>query len=230
MKCLVTKLNGTIQNDNLPYFGKVKLHYQGLNDAGYLEIQCNGNTEVDVLTEGVTLNIEGAEAQGYNISPTKVMITNSTTGITSSGAKEMDILVDKYNLTKLTTPNIIGFDVTGIGILPYLTEITIINSGNLEDLKGCTSLERIICSGKNNVYGNIEELSSLTSLSYFQFYNTAITGDVTKFLDSMAVNRKSGSMVLMANSLCTNVPKGVTVGYDVSSIVTFTPSGWSVGE
>lgn len=247
--CLHERLTGVITDESLRFMGMLKFTASSLNVAGYIPITCNGNTRVKTTTAGAVLNATGAGAEGEQISSQEVLLFNSNTGITSSGASSLTLFVEKYNLLVIKdgTANFAfadaGLDTSEMAYCSKLQKLWTNNLiGDIKNLGGLTQLQELVLSGSpSGLQGSVNDLTALTSLTLLQFYNTSITGDVTAMLNSMAANRASGVMTLMVNSLCTNIPTGIATSYNVNSKVNFgssmvnptatdTERGWQVAS
>lgn len=238
-KCLITKLKASVDNDNLERLGMLKFMASGLNAAGFIDIRCDGATRVYTETPGAKLKIVGAGAQGVQVSDTEVLINSSTTGICSEGADPLYYYVEKYNLTEFPTIYDISKWTKQITTkdIKYCTKLRSMQGiadnaivGDFEDLMGLDFFStKFIWVRQEGLTGNIMSFLKNPNLTWIEFYNTGIRGDVTGFLNKLSETKKSGKLQLMPDSRCVNIPEGIVSNYSEQSFVTFTQDGWHVG-
>lgn len=152
--CLVTKLKGVVDNDNLPIYGKAVI-VVGTGDPSLL---FNKNTVVKVL--GGTVN--GQTEISVNAG-SPLLITSST--IVSDGTYgegQVGLQIDKYSLTGIERP--ISFDAEDIVYSP-LSSIQTISSTSVRNAESLTAhfTEQTFTQfniQSNNIAINLTELGS----------------------------------------------------------------------
>lgn len=189
-KCLVTKLQGVVDNDNLVKLNNLRIRVVKQENptasTQILRIKCNGGFTAKVVGDGYLGNTyEGVESEKLK----EFTTTSSSTKVIylSNGDYYIDI-ESKYDLTYMNDFFAYASDNSCIGFassdIKYCTLITNLSSnyidGNIEDLKEFKSLERFYCrSGK--LHGDISKLSAkLTHVNVEQ--NPEIYGDITNVL------------------------------------------------
>ena len=205
-KCLVTKLNGSISNQEILKLGEVriKIHrvanprgstqklYVLFNQDTKLEIIGDGYfTDVNLsLNKGKTLVVKGnIDADVYvsngdfilSISNKYALKTLSDIGTN----KDVEINFLKYS-TALTNLSLNNSKVSGdIADLKNLTALTTLNlyntlvSGDIADLKNLTALTTLsLCNFATNIIGDIGSLHSLESLKTISLQSSQLSGDL----------------------------------------------------
>ena len=205
-KCLVTKLNGSISNQEILKLGEVriKIHrvanprgstqklYVLFNQDTKLEIIGDGYfTDVNLsLNKGKTLVVKGnIDADVYvsngdfilSISNKYALKTLSDIGTN----KDVEINFLKYS-TALTNLSLNNSKVSGdIADLKNLTALTTLNlyntlvSGDIAGLKNLTALTTLsLCNFATNIIGDIGSLHSLESLKTISLQSSQLSGDL----------------------------------------------------
>ena len=238
--CLVTKLKGTVSNDNLPIFGYARLLAKA---AATLTFKIYGEAstlgpKIDAInpptefkrSDNVILTLP--VQRNYNSEGQQQYIVTMESG--------QDIMFQKYyeNLTGIvlstTGHNTVYFDDSSFfNYIRNIKNIVIEHIGNctvnineLDLSDNCQSITFNYYNDENNVTGNIEELDTLLSLNRLWLPGTACTGDVETLADKMVANgRDSGTL-----QLSSNLSHGSLI-VDTSVRVTFCPKtenprGW----
>ena len=181
VKCLITKLEGIVNNSNLLKIGEMRLR------IAKSETSVSTGKKIDFnVSKPVTIEIIG---NGYftdsNLTDNKGKTFTLNTGeqsiFVSNDVEDIAIL-DKYSIIKLSSNygKTISLDISALKYSKYLTEIYLPNTqinGNIGDLKNLTALNKLYLSN-TQIYGNVGDLKNLTSLSYLYLYNTQVTGNI----------------------------------------------------
>lgn len=197
--CLVTKLQATVNNDNLPYLGKGIIEVDSNADISGCSIVCTISSVLKIIGSGTITDAHG------NSSSDEITIFTSENFTMSAG--KYKVLFDKYNVIPImdskngVTINVEDFEFTNLtstknlygskvfsGDLKYLAKFTALeilyaqNSrlfGNIADLPG-TALKNLTINSNNalNITGNISELAKYGSLATLYIDNTEIVGSL----------------------------------------------------
>lgn len=226
-KCLVTKLNGAIENNSMLRIGEMRVQFSEVDNptkdtqqltvfgtkTGVLEIIGNGHFTDETLTQnlGKTANVETWEEPVY----------------VSSEVREVAIL-DKYSIKSISiaypqvSPNK-KFDLSYMKYSKGLSTISFTGSGvygDISNLKDCplrylylmdTNIEGDISSLANtnlvgmhisNIKGDISALYNLSNLNEPVFDKCELHGDLAllpKNMTSFLVNKDKGSTFTWSN-------------------------------
>lgn len=171
MDCLVTKLKGTVNDEELLKIDEFKIEKTVNSDwdnfsQTLLIKSSNSDIHLRIIGDGYFTNQAGTENNGktYTISPTG----NNETFYVSNG--NFIIAVDnKYNITRLNL-------YTGGNEYPHSKNLV----GGLEALRYMTSIRQLEVSG-SSLYGDVEALSGLTNLVKVELGSTDVYGDISVF-------------------------------------------------
>ena len=188
-KCLITKLNGSVNNNELLRIGEMRMRIakvenptdatQGfgiyINKPVVLKIVDNGYFTDKTLTanKGKTItlnvgsngvwvsndNIEIAILDKYSITALSVLYPNQTSA--------------DYGLNKYFNLSDLKYSTALASLSAYNTQVT----GDIVNLKNLTALTSLSFSN-SQVTGDIANLKGLTALTYLSAYNTQVTGDI----------------------------------------------------
>lgn len=194
-KCLVTKLNGVVENNSILKIGEMRIIMKKIASPSYMS---QGFTVT--FTEDVLLEIIG---DGYftdgtlsnNTGKTKKFFANQMASFwVSNGDYEISI-PNKYAIANIyffpmpengtMSEEQLYSKATDLSYFKYSKKMTSISlpskesTGSLDDLAECLSLTTIALSKATNIYGNISSLSNLTALKILTLIdNPKITGDL----------------------------------------------------
>lgn len=207
-KCLVTKLNGTVNNDSIVRIGEARVVFtktdapskisQGLTLVTTkdvkLEIVGDGYFTDENLTEnkGKTMtantgsttlyvsnsNVELAILDKYNTKGVKVPVSNKQLG------HQVDIDFFKYssNMTSLYLNNSKSKgDLSSLENLPLLVEVNLTNTqvtGDIANLKNMSALKFLYLNNSKSK-GDLSSLKSLTTLTALSLSKTNISGNIS---------------------------------------------------
>lgn len=219
-KCLVTKLQGSVDNPSLLRLGEFRIRLDEVNNP---TIHTQGFSLEAI--KPVTLEIIG---DGYftddtltqNLGRTKVI--SSFEPIWVSNGAEIAVL-DKYNLKKITNFYVgeggndifaknLHVDLSDLSYSTALTDFIMFDtqiSGNIGDLKTLSALTTLNITG-TQIGGNIGDLKTLTALTTLSIGGKiAVTGDIgelstlTKISEMNLYNCKlTGDLAILPASFC----------------------------
>lgn len=170
-KCLVTKLNGAVDNSNLLKIGELRINVTSAPNPSKLtqgmELQFTEPTEVSIIGDGYFTD----ENLSANYGKVKT-ITNERFFI-SNGNYELSIK-NKYKVSLMSS---INRDVSGDNNGKY-------ESINIDGLKYSNSLTWIDMSSAE---GDISAFKNALSLRFVALSNTNVTGDISAFANNTAL-------------------------------------------
>ena len=180
-KCLVTKLNGSISNQEIFKLGEVriKIHRVANPSASTqkLYVLFNQDTKLEIIGDGYFTDVN----LSINKGKTLVVKGNIDTDVYVSNGDFILSISNKYALKTLSD---IGTNKDiEINFLKYSTELTNLNlnnakvSGDIADLSNLTALTNVSLNN-SEVSGNIADLKNLTKLRVLNLYNTLVSGDI----------------------------------------------------
>ena len=191
-KCFITKLPSSVDNDNLPVLGQLRINWLKQsdltdNDARAIRLATN---------DSITIKVSGAHLTdstlASNLGNTKTI--TAADGLVwlyvSNDADAVLTIDNKYSLTtlsfvKLTKDKLkrsAKFDINDIKYCTALTSINLANtqvSGDISAVSKLTALISFILDN-TNVSGEIDSLANLTKLKVFSVGGLSLTGDMSK--------------------------------------------------
>lgn len=185
-KCLVTKLNGTVNNNDLLHIGEcvVGVESKSSNETlfslnlGNFEYYCE---QPHVLGEKNVGAGEKRKFEGWND------IKSSAAGLYRFH------FLNKYFIKGLITRSINNLnEITQLNFLNNITQIVLYSddSFDLDNLKQSTSLASI--SLKGNIVGDISSLKNMAALTNLTVDSTQVTGDISSLKNMTALVSLSG--------------------------------------
>ena len=224
--CLVTKLKGVVDNDNLSQIGEFKCKLLVSSNSGITRLDFIESSDslvyITLLDDDVTFASATVPAQ---IIDSKHAILSNTYGqaLSVSGASEGDWInvkvKSKYKFIHIARK----FDGCLLSDLNYCEELTGFYPknvctcvGTFYDLAKITSLERLEINYAEHITGNISELGSLVNLTTLGVCeNSALyTNFCGDFKDFVITQRNAGRTTCTGLNIldCYNV---VTIGFGV---------------
>lgn len=189
MKCLVTKLQGVVNNSNLLKIGDMPIYVRKSNDAKAsqykLTIKTLKDSKVEIIGDGYFTDEGMVTNKGKIIS---IPANTSTTLYFSNGDYEARVS-NKYDIDMF-----------------YLTEDGSGNNNflsiNLDDLRFSYNLTSLSLSNSKS-YGDIKNLQGKDNIRTVYLSNTNVTGD---------------AKVISLNNLTTLYIKSDNISYDISNL------------
>ena len=200
-KCLVTKLNGTVDNDSLMRIGEFRIKIGKVSnptkDSQLVKIGVTSDTELRIVGDGYFTDSTLAKNKGKKITISRNDEVSNDVYV-SNGDIELAVM-NKYNLTEISMPK-------------HNTN----RAFNLDELKYSTHLKNIDCDD-TKVYGDLKSLSECSNFKSIALSSSLVTGDISALagknigvvsLDSTAVvgdisnlkNSSNLSMLHVSNS------------------------------
>ena len=184
-KCLVTKLNGSVDNNELLRIGEMRIKVESVEsptkDTQGFGVSFVEPTTVEIVGNGYFTDKTLTENKGKSI------VVSSSQGVIVSQATTVAIR-NKYKLLNLNvfipSGNPYGKNkVLNIDDLKYSTSLISLNlstmqsSGDIANLKNLTALTSLSLSD-TQVVGDIANLKNLTALTSLSLGNTQVVGDI----------------------------------------------------
>ena len=191
-KCLVTKLNGSVNNESLLKMGELRIKIDKVQSPSTsnrsLAIGVNSPTNIRIIGSGYFTD------ENFSANKGKSLLLNSES-LNYIYVSNDDITIsieNKYNLTKfnckaVSNPWEVGNNHTNIHIniedFKYSTALTGLGlsytsvSGDIAAVKNLTALTGLVLSS-TNITGDIAAVKNLTSLTSLVLSSTNITGDI----------------------------------------------------
>ena len=193
-KCLVTKLNGAVDNSNLLKIGEFRIKIISAPNPSKLtqgmELQFTEPTEVSIVGDGYFTD----ENLSANYGKVKT-ITNERFFI-SNGNYELSIK-NKYKVSLISAinRNVSGnntgaYKSINIDGLKYSNSLTWIDLGTAEgDISAFKNALSLVFIGlsNTNVTGDISAFTNNTALTTLYFSNNNVTGDISAFTNNTAL-------------------------------------------
>ena len=185
-KCLVTKLNGSVNNNELLRIGEMRVKVESVEsptkDTQGFGVAFTEPTTVEIVGDGYFTDRTLTENKG------KSMVVSSLQGVIVSQATTVAIR-NKYKLSNLFvfipsgTPYGANkvFNLEDLKYSKDLTDINLVSAqvnDDLSELKSLTKLKTLNLRG-TKVTGDITSLKGLTALTALDLYTTKVTGDIT---------------------------------------------------
>lgn len=183
VKCLVTKLNGSSNNNTLPVIGKLRIKFDGVknnNGTNLSNLQISGIKNIVWKGEGTFNSFHNDGSYYYGMS-------TANKGI---------MYVDKYAVSLINTSYTVGANVLFDDLNKYcsnLKSLIVSNSsqeGNISDIQDI-ALTSFVCE-YSKIQGDIEELkgsySSLESFNISHSKVTSILSSLKKYYNVKYIN------------------------------------------
>ena len=185
-KCLVTKLNGSVNNNAILKLGEMRFKVTSTaNPTGasqLISFNFNKNCEVRIIGDGYITDSNLSANKGKSI----VINANTSTDVYFSNGDYEVSIADKYSIVVFkgysnnASINIEDFKYSkGLTFLWSNSQKSFGNVSCLKDLVGLTNLSL----SSYNCTGKLSDLSRLTSLTELNISNSKIDGDLSEISD-----------------------------------------------
>lgn len=223
-KCLVTKLNGVVNNNTILKLGEFRIKvidapsskrtiWLKANKEINLSIIGDGyfldNTDTNNIGKTLTLGPENMDEVHFSNGTYEISVT-SKYDITEIETKGSNCIVDLscFNYSK-SIKRIVDkhFCITGkvdLSNLTLLEELILEKSNTSFDLSDVESLNSAKTIMLNNVTGNVKSLYGLNSLNVLSLKNANVSGDIAKLPSSTYVLSVIGTKNLTWSNRKTN--------------------------
>jgi hypothetical protein len=191
-KCLVTKLNGTVNNNDLLHIGECVIGVES-SSANELLFQADlGSTEY-YCEQSHVLGEENVNAGVKRAIVSWKDIKSSAVGLYRFH------FLNKYSIRGLLEKSIKGInEINQVNYLNNITQLVLsINSADVFDLntlKQSTSLNLLILKG--NVAGDISSLKNMIALTNLSINSSHVTGDISSLKNMTALTNFSGTLFI----------------------------------
>ena len=203
-RCLVTKLNGSVDNTSLLRIGEMRIGISKIDSPNHwtqsFRITVNKPTVLEIIGDGYFTDVSLTANNGKKIT----LNPNASEKVyVSNGNFEVAIL-DKYALVAIfdydtysegdSTYSQKNKSISDIGFFKYSTALTSFGlsntniSGDIANLKNLTALTRIELNN-TNISGDIANLKNLTALTVLELNDTNISGDIANLKNLTALTR-----------------------------------------
>lgn len=190
-KCLVTRLNGVVNNDKLPIWGGFKVKFDKVNQpTAYTQsigIVTNKPTTLKIVGEGyftdssLTNNI-GKEITIGDGGNSKIFVSND--GVTLLVCNKYDITILKDWEQSLSYPSKRGLNKhLNLEDLKYSDSLSVVDfqgqgvSGDISALENLSILQLYLDS--KNITGDIKSIGKISTLNTFELRGSSVTGDIS---------------------------------------------------
>lgn len=192
-KCLVTKLSGTVNNNNLLRIGEFAIKVAKV-DSPTDATQCisvemiNAKSKARIIGNGYFTDNTLSENKGKEIE----LIIGRNNLYASPNTDVTIIIENKYNIMSLEsfaasqTSDVYAknksFSLDDLKYSPYLKKINFNNSGvqgSISSFEGFTNLE-IVSISSSNIKGNLSALRSSTNLRILALNGTNVVGNLSE--------------------------------------------------
>lgn len=177
-KCLVTKLNGSVNRDELPVLGKIRINIIGTNNTA----QSSGVTGlIEIGNSSLTWKGDGKCSISSNDKKYFASIDKTSKGIL--------FIDDKYKVESIDTTFTYGSNVSFEDINKYcknLTGLYLSNSeqeGDLAVLKDLCQLKVLHIDG-SKITGDLSKLQNISNFTSINISKTSIVCDLSLFANS----------------------------------------------
>ena len=235
-KCLITKLNGSVQNDSLLRIGefgvKVSTVESPTADSQKFSVRNTKDSQLRIIGDGYFTNETLSENKG------KVMdiAANTETLVYYSNGDYEIVVSEKYSLLSigifLSTDwkdfkGKLSFDIESLKYSPNIIRVMLSNTqvtGDISVLGKLTGLVSIFLSN-TQVTGDISVLGKLTRLTKLELYRTQVTGDISVLgkltglgdIPNISYTKVTGDISVYQNTKVTQIQLvGTSVSGDLS--------------
>lgn len=175
-KCLVTKLNGVVNNNNLKKIGVLKIPVAPMSSSKTFIIRSvngsNGKVTITDKTNGkvLSVNVEDEKSSNY-----------SSFQVPNGGYVEIS---DKYSLIQME----LGFNIASKTLKDYVSELP-----TIDDYRYCKNITSL---SWNIFAGNVSDLAEFDSLE--DAVVTYLTGDVVDYISARIAKGFSQGKIYMS--------------------------------
>lgn len=191
-KCLVTKLNGTVDNDSLMRIGEFRIKMKKVSaptkDSQLIKIGVTSDTELRIVGDGYFTDSTLTQNKGKKITISRNDEVSNEVYV-SNGDIELAVM-NKYNLVEISMPKSQynkdrAFDLDALKYSTHLKSLDARNSkvfGNLNSLSNCTRFSSIVLAD-TLVTGNISVFAD-KNMGVVNLATTAVVGDISNLKNS----------------------------------------------
>lgn len=192
-KCLVTKLSGQTDNQNLLKIGEMRIYFAKVSGSTPRKITLSFNKDCQVSINGGYFTNNNLSS---NIGTTENFTANVEKEIFISNDECYISIADKYSLLKaLCNDETMSFDINSIKFSKGLVSLDVAKSNVYGNVSAFQELQEIagLSLGNSQLYGDISAFDKLISLSSLGISNTKIIGNISSLqkltkLNALEVN------------------------------------------
>ena len=194
-KCFITKLPSSVDNDNLPVLGQLKINWLKQDN-----LTNNDSRAIGLATnDSIVVKVSGAHFTDRtltsNLGNTKT-ITSANGEVWLYVSNDVDAILtidNKYSLTELnfsydnnwSIPRSASFDIEDIR---YCTNLTVLKSPRIQvsgDISAVSNLTKLteLDLYRTTVSGDIDSLANLTNITYLGLNGTTVSGDIASLVN-----------------------------------------------
>ena len=216
-KCLITKLNGIINNDSILRVGELRLSFTPTGSSKELSIGLESQ-KLSIIGNGYFTN-----ASGLNLGKTiDSSVGGTTTFYVSDGEFELSI-PNKYKLYGLKVKNCSISDLAELkysSLFEYFETVNFKVSGDIASLAGMTKLNYVSLAN-TQVSGDVASLSGLKNLTILfagknNYGDVAVLSPILQFIN---MNKKSATWSTRPSSSTIIAMEDVDFGNEVDKML-----------
>ena len=192
-KCLVTKLNGTVDNDNLLRIGEIRLFNTKLSNptaySQYMSLTFSKDANLEIVGDAYFTDVKLSENRGK----TKSCLANQNSSFYVSNNDCQIAILNKYSLVKVETNAHRLGDLEDLRFSKGFISMIASGSGQTGDISNLKNLTALttLSLGKTQVSGDISNLKNLTALTTLSLGKTQVSGDISNLKNLTALTTLS---------------------------------------
>ena len=200
-KCLITKLNGSVNNSELLKIGELRINFGKVQNPTKenrsLNIKVNKESKVELVGNGYFTD----ENLGTNKGKSLLLSPNTDNYIYISNNDVAISISDKYALTGIFHQAVeypwnasgdkshIKYNLEDLKYSAALTNLSVKSANISGDISALTNLTALVTMDLSNaqVSGDISALTNLTALTSMNLSNTQVSGDISALTNLTAL-------------------------------------------
>ena len=190
-KCLVTKLNGAVDNSNLLKIGELRIKIVSAPNPSKLtqgmDLQFTEPTEVSIVGDGYFTdeNLSANYGKVKTITNERFFISNGNYELSIKNKYKVSLISGiNRNVSGVNDGKYKSINIDGLKYSNSLTWMDIATAeGNISAFKNAISL-LYVALNNTNVTGDISAFANNTQLSTLYLNNTNVTGDISAFANN----------------------------------------------
>lgn len=244
--CLITKLNGVVDNNELLKLGEVKFNISAVNGSAFI-VEKNDNDAIIYDANGNIVAQASANNFSYNFDSAGNFVVDFTNKyelrqflVRAAGS---DLNVDAFKYSAFQGAGTMYFEINCPGVSGHLSSLTQFLSGgtlrririvscdivgslaDITNLSNKASITEISFNGSHNIAGSLTNLIGFVALANLSIANSGIPlSEMKEFLDGMAALRSSGTLSIAMGSNYASNNAGLT---RADPNITFSGGSWS---
>jgi hypothetical protein len=187
-KCLVTKLNGAVDNSNLLKIGELRIKIVSAPNPSKLtqgmDLQFTEPTEVSIVGDGYFTdeNLSANYGKVKTITNERFFISNGNYELSIKNKYKVSLISGiNRNVSGVNDGKYKSINIDGLKYSNSLTWMDIATAeGNISAFKNAISL-LYVALNNTNVTGDISAFENMTKLAILEINNTSVHGDIGVF-------------------------------------------------